>query len=89
MGFIPQWAIGVGVIIFAVAIAQTLARMLRPMADRTVGRIAATSDSETLELRQAVDALQNRLGEVEERLDFAERLLTKHREADRLGSPPR
>ncbi len=49
----------------------------------------ATPDKEIDESRQALDAMQNRLGELEERLDFAERLLAKHREADRLGSPPR
>jgi hypothetical protein len=42
------------------------------------------------DLRQRVgevDDLQRRLTEVEERLDFAERLLTKQRDADRLASP--
>jgi tetrahydromethanopterin S-methyltransferase subunit G len=33
--------------------------------------------------------MQNRLEELEERLDFTERLLAKYREGDRLGSPPR
>jgi hypothetical protein len=34
-----------------------------------------------------VEALKHRLAEVEERLDFAERLLAKERETDRLGPP--
>ena len=34
-----------------------------------------------------VDQLQERMGELEERVDFAERLLAKQREADRLDSP--
>jgi len=29
--------------------------------------------------------MQNRVAELEERVDFAERLLAKHRESDRLG----
>jgi hypothetical protein len=34
-----------------------------------------------------VDELKRRLAEVEERLDFTERLLAKERETDRLGPP--
>jgi tetrahydromethanopterin S-methyltransferase subunit G len=34
-----------------------------------------------------VDELKRRLAEVEERLDFTERLLAREREADRLGPP--
>jgi hypothetical protein len=34
-----------------------------------------------------LDQLQERVGELEERVDFAERLLAKQREADRLESP--
>jgi hypothetical protein len=82
MGFIPAWAIGGGVIIFAVAIAQIVVVKMRASV-----RIPPAADSEIGELRQALDAMQNRLGELEERLDFTERLLTKYREADRLGPP--
>jgi len=34
-----------------------------------------------------VEQVQQRLGELEERLDFAERLLTKQREAERIAPP--
>jgi hypothetical protein len=51
-------------------------------------RTLPASDNEIGELRQAFDAMQNRVGELEERLDFTERLLTKQREADRLEPPP-
>jgi len=83
MGFIPEWAIGVGVIIFAVALAQIVVVKLRASV-----RTLPASDNEIGELRQAFDAMQNRLGELEERLDFTERILTKQREADRLEPPP-
>lgn len=46
-----------------------------------------SADQETGELRQSLDAMQTRLGEMEERLDFAERLLAQQREADRLAPP--
>lgn len=71
MEFIPQWAVGVGVIIIAVSVARAMSALFRSP------RSLRPSDSEVGELRQTVDALQQRLGEVEERLDFAERLLAK------------
>jgi hypothetical protein len=37
--------------------------------------------------RGEVADVETRLGELEERLDFAERLLTKQRDAERLGPP--
>ena len=84
MEFIPGWAIGGGVIIFAVALAQILVVKLRASV-----RIPPTSGTEIGELRQALDTMQSRVGELEERVDFAERLLAKYREAERLGPPPR
>ena len=83
MGFIPEWAIGGAVIIFAVALAQIVVVKLRASY-----RKLPASDQEIGELRQAFEAMQNRLGELEERLDFTERLLAKYREADRLEPPP-
>jgi len=38
-------------------------------------------------LTQALADVQHRLGELEERVDFAERLLAKERVADRVGPP--
>ena len=84
MGFIPEWALGVGVIIIAVSVGRVLSRIFRAS-----GRALPAAESEISELRQALDATQNRVAELEERVDFAERLLAKHRESDRLGSPPR
>jgi hypothetical protein len=40
------------------------------------------------QLQQMVDGMQTRLVELEERVDFAERLLAKHGELDRLRAPP-
>ena len=98
---IPVWAIGVGFIILTVGVAQVLVRRLLP-ADRLPGRRASKRDlAEMLEevqrrlgeledLRKRlgeVEEMQRRLGEVEERLDFAERLLAKQREGERLAPP--
>ena len=43
--------------------------------------------AETERLLAEVDELRQRLTEVEERLDFTERLLAKERQADRLAPP--
>ena len=51
----------------------------RAFAERIAGRHLA-SDTETLRLRQDVDDLRAELAAVQERLDFAERLLTRERE---------
>jgi hypothetical protein len=83
MGFVPEWAVGVGVIIFSIALAQIVVVKLRASV-----RTPPASDHEIGELRQAFDAMQNRVGDLEERLDFTERLLAKQREADRLEPPP-
>jgi hypothetical protein len=82
MGFIPGWAIGVTVIVFASALAKILLAKVRASVPPL-----PSSGGETSELREAIDAMQNRLGELEERVDFTERLLAKHREADRLAPP--
>jgi hypothetical protein len=53
----------------------------RALADRIRGRPIAESDPALL---AEVDQLRGRLAEVEERLDFAERLLAQAREIDQL-----
>jgi hypothetical protein len=80
---IPEWAIGVAVVVFAVALAQIVVVKLRASV-----RALPAPDNEIGELRQGLDAMQNRVGELEERLDFTERLLARHREPDRLELPP-
>lgn len=79
MPFIPGWAIGVAFII----IATQLGRLLSGRTSRRAGPPA--NDAEIGELRQSLETMQNRVAELEERVDFTERLLTKQREADRLG----
>jgi len=94
---IPVWAVGVGFIILCVAVAQVVARRLIPAdqlrrVDRFRGRGGLKRDAAELvdELQGRLgelDDLRKRLGEMEERLDFAERLLTRQREAERIDPP--
>ncbi len=102
---IPEWALGVGVIIIAGSIARSLSFAISPgraeERERLRGRKASRRDlakaiddirgkvdgGEDLQQRlEQLEDVQRRLSEVEERLDFAERLLTKQRDAERLPS---
>jgi hypothetical protein len=81
---VPEWGLGVALIILAVSMRRALPRLVHAVADRMAGRVGATSlPAPTAE---SLDDLQRRLADVEERLDFAERLLAQQREAERLGS---
>ncbi len=84
---LPEWAVGVGAIISLVAVLQVLvARLLPPdyRRRRLKGEPLQALDDVQTRLRE-LDELKQRLGELEERVDFAERLLAKQREGERLG----
>ena len=85
MWIIPSWAIGTAFIIVVVAAAQVVVRRLVGRVDRSAGEHPTELD--VARLTQALDDLQHRLGELEERMDFAERVLAKERVAERLGPP--
>src|SRR5438128_2964135 len=93
---LPQWAIGVGVIIFSIPAAIVLLRVLMRLLhlEATYPELKAcvvdpTERAEALEdvhVRLGeLDQLRQRISELEERVDFAERLLAKQREGQRLG----
>ena len=87
---IPEWAIGVGVILMAVSILKVVTARLMPpghrprsMRDMMGGETPA--EREEMQARLAeLDELKRRVGELEERVDFAERLLARQREQERL-----
>lgn len=47
------------------------------------------TESQDEDVQQTIDDMQARLLELEERLDFAERILAKHRDVDHLEAPRR
>lgn len=89
---IPEWAIGVGVVLTFVSVLKLV--MVRLMPPGSVGRYGRRSfsfggdpnpDQEELQSKIAeLDDMKRRVGELEERLDFAERLLAQKRESERL-----
>jgi hypothetical protein len=98
---IPEWAIGVGFIFLAGSVARALFGGFSA-ADRLRGRKAsrrglsqAVEDlqrklggTEDVETRLGeLEDVQRRLADVEERLDFAERMLAKQRDAERIVPP--
>ncbi len=83
---IPGWAIGTAFIVVVVAAAQIVTRrLLGGRAYRSAGQ--SSPEPDLAHLTQVLDDVQRRLGELEERMDFAERLLAKERGAERLGPP--
>jgi Tfp pilus assembly protein PilO len=89
---IPEWAIGVGVILMAVSVLKVVtARLMppghRPRSMREMMGGETSAEQEEMRARLAeLEELKHRVDELEERVDFAERLLARQRETDRL--PP-
>jgi hypothetical protein len=81
-----SWAIGVGIIILAVSVGKAFRALSLALASR-VPRAAPLGDPAGTELRAEVDDMRQRLAELEERVDFTERLLAKHRNGERLAPP--
>ena len=78
MAFTGQDA--VAVVAICVGLVKILGPMAKALADRIRGGVAGVDAA----LAAEMDHLRGRLAEVEERLDFAERLLAQAREADQL-----
>lgn len=77
---------GPGLVIIAVVLVIGLLKLLRgpvgeALADRLRGGTPARHDQQ---LMAEVEAMKTRLAEVEERLDFAERLLARRESIDQL-----
>ena len=86
---IPEWAIGIGAILMVVSVLKVVTARLMPPGYRQRSWRGETLPPETGDLQARLaelDELKNRVGELEERVDFAERLLARHREGERL--PP-
>jgi len=85
---------GVLIPIFAVFFAGMLALARTPigraMADRIAGGAGADDDTvaRVAQLEQEMEQVKGQLVETQERMDFAERMLTQVREAQRLPPAP-
>jgi hypothetical protein len=89
---IPEWAIGVGVIVASVfAGIGLMVRILPPKMRHPRSQELSQIQQERLEELERrlaeVERVQSRVAEVEERLDFAERLLAARRDTDRIPPP--
>ena len=89
---IPEWAIGVAAIMAVIGVVQIVSARLMPPGYRRnrwkgwKGRVEDTSaELEEMQAKLAeLEELKHRVGELEERVDFAERLLARQREGERL-----
>ena len=68
-----------------VGLAFLLAKVLGPIGAAFGARIRGRDGAPDLRLASEVDELRARLAEVEERVDFAERLLARGGEADQIS----
>ena len=91
---IPEWAFGVVVIILSIAAAVLLVNWIRPDIARPDPKSRAADSTERGQALEDVqvrlgelDQLKQRVGDLEERVDFAERVLAKQHEGQRLGPP--
>ena len=83
---LPQWAVGVGAVLVLVTALQIIyVRLVPPEHRRRRWKGEPVQASDDLHSRLAeLDEVKQRLGELEERVDFTERLLARQREAERL-----
>ncbi len=94
---IPGWAIGVGLIMAIIGVTQIVGRLIAPESGQRGGKLRKIRFMDPTEHAQALedvesrllelDQLKQRVNELEERLDFAERMLAAQRDAQRLGPP--
>ncbi len=84
---LPEWAVGVGAVLVVVTALQVIyVRLMPPEYRRRRWKGEPLRAPENIQTRLAeLDGLKQRLAELEERVDFAERLLAKQRDAERLG----
>jgi hypothetical protein len=85
---IPEWAVGVAAIMAVIGVVQiVVARLVPPgYRRRSIGGWGGGGGGgEDMQAKLAeLEELKHRVGELEERVDFAERLLAQHREGERL-----
>ena len=104
-GIIPEWAVGVAFIMLAISVGKMLSgrgappdplrgrkyswrELARAMED-VERRLGALEETQRRLGEGAGEDVQSRLSEIEERLDFTERMLAKQRDPERLDSPKR
>jgi Tfp pilus assembly protein PilN len=84
---IPEWALGVTAILAVVSVLKVVTARLMPPGyrQRSLRGDVLPPETEDLQARLAeLDELKRRVAELEERVDFTERLLARHREGERL-----
>src|SRR5215831_10773230 len=88
---IPVWAIGVGFILIIISVTQVVGRFLPPRQGRKFHLKDLGEHAQALEEVQArlseLDQVKQQLSDLEERLDFTERMLAAQRDAQRLSPP--
>ena len=85
----PIIGMGMGAMVLF-GVYRTFNRMLERRHERQLAAMRGQGGGDVAHLAERLDHLEDqvaRLGELEERIDFAERLLAREREAERLKGP--
>ncbi len=84
---IPEWALGVTAILAVVSVLKIVTARLMPPGYRQRswrGDLIPAETEDTQARLAELDELKRRVAELEERVDFTERLLARQREGERL-----
>ncbi len=84
---IPILALAIPVVAIVFSGLHKLAKLRLEETRIRAGALPGGAESELAALRDEVEGLRQELGEVQERVDFAERLLTRAGETERLPRP--
>ncbi len=82
---VPEWAIGIGVIVLFMSARLLMLAWLHPRNRGVASRFGPATDAG--ERDQEIEELTQRVNELEERVDFRERVLAKQREGQSLAPP--
>ncbi len=85
---VPVFALAIPIVAIISSALQKLARLRIEEARVRAGSLDAGTAAEVQALREEVTELHRDLEELNERMDFAERMLAQARERERLPGPP-
>jgi hypothetical protein len=87
MGEIAPFLVPISLFVTAGAVLIFRGPFGKALAERISGRVPHSDGHGTESLRAEVEEMRYRITEMEERLDFAERMLAQHRDSDQLPPP--
>lgn len=85
MGAIAPFLVPITLFLTIGAVAILRGPLGKAIGERLSGKHAQPAHGDSEAVRAELEEMRYRLGELEERVDFTERMLARHKETDRLG----